>query len=60
MKNYPITSNSAAEVKESKVKVNDELCPVCGALKQAYLEMMHVPCQNGHKSIQPEVLKEIK
>ncbi len=57
MKNYPITSNSAAEVKESKV--NDELCLVCGAHKANYLEMMHVPCSNGHKSIQQEV-KEIK
>ena len=28
--------------------------------KQAYLEMMHVPCSNGHKSIQQEVLKGVK
>ena len=39
MKNYPITSNSAAEVKESKV--NDELCPVahCRANLRVWAEM---------------------
>lgn len=40
-----LTENQALAIWEKE----QGICPICGADRGNYFEMMGVPCQNGHK-----------